>query len=82
MESSHADAKNFLDIPAVIGGWFICMYLIGRYCAYLWMPWFTYFSVIVRLFKVDQSKGKLPRDPTSIEKTEPKELLAQAKARI
>jgi hypothetical protein len=39
------------------------------------MPWFTYFSVIVRLFRVDESKGKLPRDPKALEKTEPKELL-------
>ena len=46
------------------------------------MPWFTYFSVIVRLFRVDPSKGKIPRDPTLVEKAEPDQLLAAAKARV
>lgn len=46
------------------------------------MSWFTYFSVIVRLFKVDPSKGKIPRDPTALERCDAKELLESAKARV
>jgi hypothetical protein len=46
------------------------------------MPWFTYLSVIVRLFKVDPSKGKMPRDPTSVDKTEQADLVQQCKARV
>ena len=46
------------------------------------MPWVTYLSVIVRLFRVDPSKGKLPRDPLAVEKATPAELLTQARNRI
>ena len=46
------------------------------------MPWFTYLSVIVRLFKIDASKGKMPRDPTAIDNTEPGDLVEQVKKRV
>jgi hypothetical protein len=55
---------------------------LARYFAYLWMPWITYLSVIVRLFRVDPSKGKMPRDPLAVEKATPGDLLNQAKNRI
>lgn len=60
----------------------IVLFAFVRFFAWLWMPWFTYFSVIVRLFKVDPSKGQMPRDPTAVEKAEPADLLKQAKERI
>lgn len=46
------------------------------------MPWVTYLSVIVRLFRVDPSKGKMPRDPLAVEKATPADLLNQARNRI
>ena len=46
------------------------------------MPWVTYLSVIIRLFRVDPSKGKMPRDPMAVEKATPKDLLAQARERV
>ena len=46
------------------------------------MPWVTYLSVIIRLFRVDPSKGKMPRDPLAVEKATPADLLAQAKGRV
>lgn len=74
--------KQYYDIVVTCGGIFTVCYCIIRYFAYLWMPWFTYLSVIVRLFKLDASKGKLPRDPTAIEKSDPADLLAMAKTRV
>lgn len=46
------------------------------------MPWVTYLSVIIRLFRVDPSKGKLPRDPLAVEKATPADLLTQARNRM
>jgi len=39
------------------------------------MPWVTYLSVIIRLFRVDPSKGKMPRDPLAVDKATPADLL-------
>jgi hypothetical protein len=39
------------------------------------MPWITYLSIIIRLFKVDPGKGKQPRDPLAVEKASPHDLL-------
>lgn len=66
----------------MIGGWFIVLYAVVKYFAYLWMPWVTYLSVIIRLFRVDPSKGKTPRDPLAVEKATPGDLLKQARERI
>ena len=47
-----------LSIFPWLGGWFISMWAIGKYGAYLFMPWITYLSIIIRLFKVDPGKGR------------------------
>lgn len=80
--SQQPTTKSFLEIFPIIGGWFIILYALAKYFAYLWMPWVTYLSVIVRLFRVDPSKGKMPRDPLAVEKATPGELLNQARNRI
>lgn len=56
-------------------GWAIFLYVIGRVGKKLFMPWITYLSVIIRLFKMDPSKGKMPRDPTVIDKVNPHQLV-------
>lgn len=71
-----------MEIFPIMGGWFIILYALAKYFAYLWMPWVTYLSVIVRLFRVDPSKGKMPRDPLAVEKATPSDLLNQARNRI
>ena len=46
------------------------------------MPWFTYLSLIVRLFKVDPSKGKAPRAPDEVEQDLPQDLIDKARKRL
>ena len=46
------------------------------------MPWITYLAVVVKLFKVDPSKNKMPRDPYAVEKANPQQLLTMAQNRI
>jgi hypothetical protein len=59
-----------------LGGWFVFMWAIGKYGAFLCMSWVTYLSIIIRLFKMDPGKGKLPRDPLAVENATPAELLS------
>ena len=73
---------KIFNLVIACGGVFTVCYCIIRFFAWLWMPWFTYLSVIVRLFKIDASKGKMPRDPTAVDNTEPADLIEQAKKRI
>ena len=80
--TDQMSCKKVYNIIVTCGGIFTVSYCFCRYFAYLWMPWFTYLSVIVRLFKVDPSKGKMPRDPTSVDKTEQADLVQQCKARV
>ena len=42
------------------------------------MNWLTYLDIIIRLFKVDPAKGKTPRDPYAVEKTDPVDLITMA----
>lgn len=65
---------NWLIVP-YFTGWAILLYLIGRVMKWLFMPWVTYLSLIIKLFKVDPSKGKMPRDPMIIEKVNPHQLV-------
>lgn len=46
------------------------------------MPWVTYLSIIVRIFRVDPGKGQTPRDPLAVEKADPAELIAMAQRRL
>lgn len=74
--------QKIFNLVVACGGVFVVCYCIIRFFAWLFMPWFTYMSVIIRLFKIDASKGRMPRDPTAIDETEPKELVENAKKRI
>jgi len=74
--------QKIFNIVVACGGVFTVCYCIIRYFAWLWMPWFTYLSVIVRLFKIDASKGRMPRDPTAVDKTNNEDLVAQCKERV
>jgi len=58
------------------------MWAIARYGAFLFMPWITYLSIIIRLFRVDPGKGKQPRDPLAVERANPADLLLMAQRRL
>ena len=58
------------------------MWMFAAYFAYLLMPWVTYLSIIIKVFRVDPSKGQIPRDPLAVEKASPKKLLAMAQRRL
>lgn len=60
--------ETILEIFPWLGGWFVFLFVFGRYIEYLFMPWITYLSIIIRLFKVDPGKGRVPRNPMAVEK--------------
>ena len=63
--------QTILEIFPWLGGWFVFLWVIAKFFAYLFMPWITYLSIVIRLFKVDPSKGQMPRDPLAVEKATP-----------
>jgi hypothetical protein len=78
----NSDSESPWTIVPFVGGWFVCLYLVGALARFLFMPWITYLSLIIRLFRVDPSKGKMPRDPMAIDRTKPWTLVRMAKQRI
>jgi hypothetical protein len=68
-----------LIIFAWLGGWFTLMFIVAYALTKIFVPWFTYLSIVVRAFKTDPNKGDLPRDPLLVEKATPKELIKLAK---
>lgn len=58
------------------------MYGFAKFFAHFFTPFFTYLSIVTRLFKIDPSKGQTPRDPLMEEKATPQELLKLAKQKI
>lgn len=70
--------ETILSLFPNIGGWFVFMWAIAAYGAFLFMPWITYLDIIVRLFKVDPSKGQTPRDPNALERAAPGDLIKMA----
>jgi len=58
------------------------MAVIAYFFAQFIYPPLMYWSVILRLFKVDPNKGQVPRDPLLVEKLSPQELVKQAKAKV
>jgi hypothetical protein len=67
--------ENHLEMFPWIGGWFVFLWMFVKFAAYLLMPWVTYLSIIIRLFRVDPGKGQIPRDPLAVEKAQPGKLL-------
>jgi len=65
--SDSMSNQKIFNLVVACGGVFVACYCFIRFFARLFMPWFTYMSVIIRLFKIDASKGKMPRDPTAID---------------
>lgn len=47
------------------------MYGFAKFFAGFFTPFFTYLSVIIRLFRIDPAKGQTPRDPLMEEKSTP-----------
>jgi hypothetical protein len=74
--------ESHLEIFPWLGGWFVFMWMFAAYFAYLLMPWVTYLSIIIKVFRVDPGKGQIPRDPLAVEKASPKKLLAMAQRRL
>jgi predicted transcriptional regulator with HTH domain len=49
----------------------VFMFAIAYFVFKLFYPFFMYLSIILRLFKVDPSKGQPPRDPLIVERLSP-----------
>jgi hypothetical protein len=49
----------------------VFMWMFAAYFFSLIMPWVTYLSIILRIFRVDPGKGQVPRDPLAVEKAGP-----------
>lgn len=61
-----------------VGGWFAFLWAICYFLFYIFMNYLTYLHIILKLFKVDPSKGQTPRDPLAVEKANPGDLLTMA----
>jgi len=45
-------------------------------------PYMMYLSVVIRAFKIDPSKGQVPRDPLAAERLTAQELIKLAKKKV
>lgn len=72
---------SIMGAIALTGGLFFVMCFVLRWFFGLFMPWFMELSIILRMFKVDPSKGKRPRD-YNLDDTNPREMIEKAKERL
>ena len=73
-----AKTETWLKIFPWIGGWFAFLWAISSFLFSIFMNYLTYLNIIIKLFRMDPSKGQTPRDPLAVEKAEPGDLITMA----
>jgi hypothetical protein len=78
----ESHTRSWFAFFPIIGGLFVFLVVLVNLIFYFGMNFLTYMHVIMGLFKVDPAKGQTPRDPHSIERSTPANLLTMAQRRL